>query len=111
MSRVEKLEAAGRLRAEAEALREHGWFNFFEHSYTCVSYGQVKKEREAERCGPCPLEAYVPEDFREEAFRCQHIAEEGWLEVAEHPELAEEYAAWLLRSAEQLETEAVGLAA
>lgn len=111
MRRVEKLVAALRLRAEAEALRRHGWFDFFEHTYACVSYGQVEKEPEAERCGPCPLEGFVPEGYREEAFRCQHIGEEGWLEVAKHPELAEEYAAWLLRSAEQLEAEVAALAA
>lgn len=105
MSSEDKREMARRLRAEAEAIRRHGLTNFFEHTFACLRYGQVMKSRDQDRCGLCPLREFVRADYREEAFPCQHINEQGWNLAAEHRELAEQYAGWLLRTAGQLELE------
>lgn len=101
-----KREMAERLRAEAEHIRRHGFTNFFAHTYACLRYGQAMKEREENRCGPCPMRALVPPDYREEAFPCQHINAEGWNLAAQEPDLAEKYVAWLLKTAKELEAEA-----
>jgi hypothetical protein len=106
MNRAEKLEMARRLRAEAEGIRRHGLTNFFEHTYACVRYGQASKEREEDRCVLCPLRPYVPEDYQEEAFPCQHINEPGWERAGEEERLAEKIADSLLNSATQVEAEA-----
>ena len=103
---AEKGEMARRLRAEAEDIRQHGLTNFFEHTYACLRYGQASKEREEDRCGWCPMRPFVPTDYTEEAFPCQHINEQGWDLAAQKPNLTEEYVAWLLRTADQLEAEA-----
>ncbi len=108
MSSAEKLEMVRRLRAEAEQIRRHGITNFFEHTYACLRYGQVMKDRAEDRCGDCPNRPIVPEDFQEEAFPCQHINQQGWDLAAQQPDLAEKYVAWLLRTAEQLEAETAG---
>lgn len=105
MSGADKSEMVRRLRAEAEQIRRHGLTNFFQHTFACQRYGQVSKQREEERCGPCPMRPFVPEDYGEEAFPCQHIEEQGWDLAARQPELAEQYVAWLLRTADQLEAE------
>lgn len=105
MSSPEKLEMVRRLRAEAGHIRVHGLTNFFEHTYACARYGQASKDRAEDRCGDCPMRPFVPSDYLEEAFPCQHINEKGWDLAAERPELAELYVSWLLRTAEQLEAE------
>ncbi len=51
----------------------------------------------------CPLSPFVSAEYREEAFRCQHINEQGWELAAQEPGLAERYAARLLHIAEELE--------
>jgi hypothetical protein len=101
-----KREMAERLRAEAADIRRHGLTNFFAHTYACLRYGQAMKAREEDRCGDCPMRPFVPTDYTEEAFPCQHINEQGWNLAAERSDLAEQYVAWLLRTAEQLEAEA-----
>lgn len=106
MTSPDKREMAQRLRAEAAEIQHHGLSNFFEHTYACLRYGQAMKEREEDRCGPCPMRSFVPGDYREEAFPCQHINTQGWDLAAQQPDLAEQYVAWLLRTAEQLEAEA-----
>ncbi len=106
LSSAEKREMAQRLRQEAAEIRRHGLTNFFEHTYACARYGQASKDRAEDRCGDCPMRPFVPAEAREEAFPCQHINEEGWNLAAQHPELSEACAGWLLRSAEQLEKEA-----
>lgn len=103
-----KLQQVARLRAEAEAVRRHGFTNMFQHTYSCLTSGQVPRARAEDRCGPCPFRPYVAEDYCEEAFPCQHISEAEWHRAATQPELARDYVRWLLRSAEQLEREAVG---
>jgi hypothetical protein len=105
MSPEDNREMARRLRAEAEAIRRHGLTNFFEHTFACLRYGQAMRAREEERCGPCPMREFVPSDYGEEAFPCQHINEQGWDLAAEHRDLAAQYVDWLLRTAEQLEQE------
>ena len=105
MTTAHKREMAQRLRAEAVEIRQHGLTNFFAHTYACLRYGQVSKEREEDRCGNCPMRSFVPPDYQQEAYPCQHINAAGWDLAAQQPELAEQYVAWLLRTAEQLEAE------
>jgi hypothetical protein len=102
----EKREMARRLRGEAEDIRRHGLNNFFAHTFACARYGQTSKDRPEDRCGPCPMRPFVPGDFQEEAFPCQHINEQGWDLAAEEAELATSYVAWLLKTAGELEAEA-----
>lgn len=103
---TDKREMLRRLRAEAEHIRWHGLTNFFDHTYACLRYGQAMKERNEDRCGPCPMRQFVPTDYREEAFPCQHINAQGWNLAAQQPDLAEKYVAWLLKTAKELEAEA-----
>jgi hypothetical protein len=102
----EKREMARRLRGEAEDIRRHGLNNFFAHTFACARYGQASKDRPEDRCGICPMRPFVPGDFQEEAFPCQHINEQGWDLAAEEAELATSYVAWLLKTAGELEAEA-----
>jgi hypothetical protein len=104
-----KFQRASRLRAQAEAVRRRGFTNFFEHTYTCITYGQVPRARAEDRCGPCPFGPFVGADFRDEAFSCQHISEAEWYRAAAQPDLQREYVRWLLRAAEQLEADAAQL--
>ncbi len=106
MTSSEKREMAQRLRGQAEEIRQHGVTNFFEHTYACIHYGQVPKERAEDRCNNCPLRPFVPPQFRDEVFPCQHITPEGWEMAAGYIGLAEDVVASLLRSAAQLEAEA-----
>ncbi len=105
MTTVDKHAMARRLRVEAERIRKHGLSNFSEHTYNCLVYGQVSKEKAEDRCGDCPNRPFVPAGFEEEAFPCQHITEEGWDRAADEPGQAERTAEWLLRTADQLERE------
>ena len=111
MTATEKLEMVQRLRTEAEDIRRHGLTNFFAHTFACARYGQASKDEPESRCGMCPMRPFVPDDFREEAFPCQHIDEEGWNLAAEEKELAASYVAWLLKTATELEVEAARLSA
>ncbi len=120
MAKIDRREMARRLRDEAERIRNRGLSNFSEHAYACLMYGQVSKPRlpvdfmrrgrgkppEQERCGDCPNRPYVPPDFADEAFPCQHITEEGWDRAAAEPGQAERTAEWLLRTADLLEATA-----
>lgn len=106
MTTTNKHEMAQRLRSEAEDIRQHGMTNFFEHTYACLRYGQSVKMRSEDRCGPCPIRTFVPADYTEEAFPCQHVEEKGWDLAAQQPDLAEQYVSWLLRTADQLDAEA-----
>ena len=106
MSPREKLAMANRLRSQAESIHRQGLTNFFAHTYACLRYGQASKERAEDRCGPCPMRQFVPGEFTQEAFPCQHIQEEGWEAAAQQPQLPEQYVDWLLRTASELEAEA-----
>jgi len=103
-----KLQHVARLRAEADAVRRHGFTNMFQHTYSCLTSGQVPRARAEDRCGPCPFRPFVAPDFSEEAFPCQHISEAEWYRAAAQPELTRDYVRWLLQTAVQLEREAVG---
>ncbi len=107
MDTAQKQEMAQRLRHEGEHIRRHGLTNFFAHTFACARYGQASKDEPESRCGLCPIRPFVPADFREEAFPCQHITEQGWSQAAEWDGLAEAYVAWLLKTAAELETEAL----
>ena len=106
MTTTEKLEMVQRLRTEAEDIRRHGLTNLFAHTFACARYGQASKDEPESRCGMCPMRPFVPGDYQEEAFPCQHIDEEGWNLAADEKELAASYVAWLLKTAAELESEA-----
>jgi hypothetical protein len=101
-----KMEMARLLRGEAEQIRRHGLTNFFEHTFACARYGQAMKAHEEDRCGPCPMRTFVPADYNQEAYPCQHINEQGWDLAAADPDLAGKYAEWLMKTARELEAEA-----
>ena len=101
-----KLDRASRLRVEAEAVRRHGFTSFLEHTFACLTHGQVPRARPEDRCGPWRFRTFVAADYSEEAFPCQHISEAEWHRAAEQPALQHDYVRWLLRAAEQLEAEA-----
>ena len=103
MAQVDRRQMANRLRAEAERIRIHGLYNFSEHTFACLMYGQVSKALEEERCGDCPNRPFVPPEFVEEAFPCQHITEEGWDLAISEPGQAERTVEWLVRTADRLE--------
>lgn len=92
-------EAARMLRAQAESLRRHGFTNFFEHQYVCLLANAVREER----CQGCLLQDYAPEEYRNEAFPCQHFDEETWQRLADRLGLPEEIAARFEAIAEELE--------
>ena len=97
-------ELAKLLRAEAQDIHHRGLTDFFRHTYTCLRYGQSPKEKVEDRCGECPMRRFVPADYLDEAYPCQHIEEQGWNLAAEDPGLAEQYITWLLRTADELES-------
>ena len=103
MASSQRPEAARYLRVQAEHIRRHGLTNFFEHTYTCLRYGQLTKAHVEERCLNCLLGSYVPLEYQNEVFPCQHITEEGWQRAAQEPGLAERVAARFIRAAEELQ--------
>ncbi len=90
------------LRAEAESIQRHGFTEFFGHNFNCLQ-AQVLR---TETCEGCLLREYVPEEYRTEAFPCQHMDVNGFRRIASDPELPEKVAARLLSIAEELETAA-----
>lgn len=102
MALTSKREVAQILRTEAGSLRRHGFTNFFSHQYHCL-LAQVLRP---EKCEGCLLGDYLPEEYRQEAFPCQHITQDKWEEVAQIPGLPEKVAARFLEIAEELEREA-----
>lgn len=103
MTITSKREAARILRAEAESIRRHGFTNFFSHQFACL-LGQILRP---EVCGGCLLGDYVPEKWRNEAFPCQHIDDDGWRRMAANADLPEKVASRFLSIAEELEASAV----
>ncbi len=102
MTITSKREVARILRAEAENIRRHGFTNFFSHNFNCLQ-AQVLR---TEMCEGCLLREYVPEQYRSEAFPCQHMELNGFRRIASDPELPEKVAARLLSIAEELEAAA-----
>ena len=102
MTITSKREVARILRIEAESIRRHGFTNFFSHNFNCLQ-AQVLR---TEMCEGCLLRNYVPEQYREEAFPCQHMDLNGFRRIASDPELPEKVAARLLTIAEDLEAAA-----
>jgi len=54
-------------------------------------------------CEGCLLRDYVPEEYREEAFPCQHMDLNGFRRIVSDPKLPEKVAARLLSIAQELE--------
>lgn len=104
---AERERMARHLRAEAQEIREHGFTNFFQHTFTCLRYGQASLEREEHRCRGCTFQPFVPTAFQQEVFPCQHIPPETWGRIAEDADLAKRYAVWLDGVADQLEQQPV----
>ncbi len=102
MTITSKREVARILRAEAENIRRHGFTNFFSHNFACLQAQVVRTEM----CEGCLLGEFVPEQYRSEAFPCQHMDLNGFSRIAGDPELPEKVAARLLSIAEELETAA-----
>jgi len=88
MALSSKREVAQILRREAASLRRHGFTNFFSHQYVCL-LGQVLRP---EACEGCLLGDYLPEEYRQEAFPCQHITQDTWERIAPIPGLPEKVA-------------------
>lgn len=102
MTTTSKREAAQTLRTEAESIRQHGFTNPFSHNFACLQ-AQVLR---TETCEGCLLRDYVPEEYRKEAFPCQHVDQAGCERIAADPALVERVAARLLSIAEELEASA-----
>lgn len=100
MTITSKWEAAKILRAEAESIRRHGFTNFFSHQFTCL-LSQVLRP---ETCEGCLLGDYVPEEYRKEAFPCQHLDAAALQRIAAVPGLPEKVAERFVSIAEELET-------
>ncbi len=98
MTITSKREMARILRAEAESILRHGFTDLFGHNFNCLQ-AQVLR---TEMCEGCLLREYVPEQYRSEAFPCQHMELNGLRRIASDPELPEKVAARLLSMAEEL---------
>ena len=102
MTITSKREVARILRAEAQSLRRHGFTNFFSHQFACVMAQVVRPER----CEGCILKDFLPPEYREEAYPCQHVDEAGWMHVAEIPGMVDKVAQRFEAMAEELEAAA-----
>lgn len=100
MTITSKREMARILRAEANNILRHGFTDFFGHNFNCLQAQVLRKEK----CEGCLLGEYVPEEFRSEAFPCQHMELDGFRRIASDPDLPERVAARLLCIAEELES-------
>lgn len=92
-------EAARILRTEAESLRRHGFTNFFSHQFVCLLSQVLRREA----CEGCLLGDYVPEQYRNEAFPCQHLDRASLERIAVVPGLPEKIADRFVSIAEELE--------
>ncbi len=102
MTLTSKRDVARILRAEAESIRRHGFTDPFSHNFNCLQ-AQVLR---TETCEGCLLREQVPEQYRNEAFPCQHIDEDGCRRIAGDPDVAERVAARMLSMADELEARA-----
>jgi len=102
MAITSKREVAQILRKEADSLRRHGFTNFFSHQYVCL-LAQVLRP---EKCEGCLLGDYLPEEYRQEAFPCQHITQDTWERIAQLPGLPAKVADRFVEMAGELEREA-----
>ena len=102
MTVTSKREVARILRIEAESIRRHGFTNLFGHNFACLQAQVVRTEA----CEGCLLRDYVPKEYCQEAFPCQHLDVNGFGRIASDPELPEKVAARLLSIAEELEAAA-----
>lgn len=102
MTLTSKREVARILRAEAENIRRHGFTDPFTHNFNCLQAQVLRKEA----CEGCLLYEYVPQNYRSEAFPCQHIDETGCMQIAADPALWERVAVRMLRMADELEARA-----
>jgi hypothetical protein len=100
MTITSKSEAARILRAEAGSIRRHGFTNMFDHQFACL-LSQVLRP---ETCEGCLLGDYVPEEYRQEAFPCQHIDQAALERIAAVPGLPKKVVDRFVSIAEELET-------
>lgn len=99
MTVTSKREMARILKTEAHNLRRHGFTNFFSHQFNCLMAQVLRPEK----CEGCLLRDYVPEEYREEAFPCQHVDQATWERLAQIPGLPERVAQRFEEIAEELE--------
>ena len=102
MTMTSRREVARILRAEADGIRRNGFAYPFSHNFNCLQ-AQVLR---ADICEGCLLRDFVPEQYRTEAFPCQHLDENGYGRVVADPDLPERVAARLLSIADELEAQA-----
>lgn len=102
MALTSKRDVAQILRKEAASLRRHGFTNFFSHQYVCL-LAQVLRP---EKCEGCLLGDYLPQEYRQEAFPCQHITQDSWEQIAQIPGLPERVADRFAQIATELQREA-----
>jgi hypothetical protein len=102
MTVTSKREVARTLRTEADGLERHGFTDFFSHNFNCLQ-AQVLRE---DVCLGCLLRGYVPEEYRNEAFPCQHMDSNSYSRIASSPDLSKKVAERMRSLAEELEAAA-----
>jgi hypothetical protein len=102
MTITSKREVARILRSEAESIRKHGFTDFSGHNFNCLQAQALK----ADKCLGCKLREFVPSEYQDEAFPCQHIDPEGYERIFSQPELPGQIATRLLNLAEEIEAAA-----
>jgi hypothetical protein len=102
MTITSKREVARILRIEAEGIRKHGFTDFSSHNFNCLQAQALK----ADQCLGCKLRNFVPEEYQDETFPCQHIDPEGYERIISDPELPAQIAARLVNLADEMEAAA-----
>ncbi len=102
MTLTSRREVARILRAEAESIRQHGFTDMFSHQFACL-LAQVLRP---ETCEGCLLGDFIPEEYRGEAFPCQHLDRDAWLRITAIPGIREQVAQRFLTLAGELEASA-----
>lgn len=101
MTITSKREVARILRNEADNIRRHGFTDIFSQQFACL-LGQTLRR---EQCEGCLLADLVPEEYRREAFPCQHVDAVTWARIAAIPGLPEKVAERFASVASELEAE------
>lgn len=101
MTVTSKREVARILRSEADGLERHGFTDFFSHNFNCLQ-AQVLRE-DIDRCLGCLLRGYIPEEYRNEVFPCQHMDSDDFSRVASRPGLPKKVAERMRSLADELE--------
>jgi len=101
MTITSKREVAQILRNEADNIRRYGFTDIFSHQFACL-LGQTLRR---EQCEGCLLGDFLPEEYRNEAFPCQHVDPATWARIAAIPGLPEKVAERFASVAAELEAE------